>query len=306
MDRFQSTVEIDAPAHACYETWHHFEQFPHFMTHIKAVEPLEEKRWHWVVAGPLGSDVAWDATIDRDDPNRLITWHTVEESQISAEGRIRFEELDNQRTLLRCDLQYQAPAGPLGETVAKLVLNPQKMVEEELQNFKHLVEGTNVPTEKAHVGKTLEPEQFVVSGAVASNAFNETEETSPALSETEETGYEGPYGLDNDVSDAVILGEAEEHLEATQTLQTLQASETPYLSEEGALYSEDLRDMQDFGDTPNQEDVFTESLDTEQEDIESYTEGIDEEIDIGRGPREETLKSMAESKEPKAESQREP
>lgn len=297
MDRFQSTVDINAPAQVCYETWHNFEQFPHFMSNVKAVEPIGEKRWHWVVTGPLGTDLEWDADIDRDDPNRLIAWHTIEGSQVSAQGTIRFEEMDTNRTTMLCELEYQAPAGPIGETIARLIVSPHKMVDEELQNFKHLVEKTNVPSEKAHAGKTIQPEGFVVSSAGTAGA---------ELTGTDKTGYEGPYGLDNDVSDAIILGEAEDNLEERLALQNLQASETPYLAQEGALYSEDLRDMQDFGTATPEEDVFTDSLDIEQEDLESYTEGIDEEIDIGWGPREEMIESRESGAEPKTEIKREP
>ncbi len=300
MDRFQSTVDINAPAQVCYETWHNFEQFPHFMSNVKAVEPIGEKCWHWVVTGPLGTDLEWDADIDRDDPNRMIAWHTIEGSPVSAQGTIRFEETDTNRTTLLCELEYQAPAGPIGEAIAKLIVSPHKMVDEELQNFKHLVEKTNVPSEKAHVGKTLQPEGFVVSSAGAAEMIE------PELTETAYSGYEGPYGLDNDVSDAVILGEAEENLEERLALQNLQASETPYLAQEGALYSEDLRDMQDFGTATSEEDVFTDSLDIEQEDLESYTEGIDEEIDIGRGPREEVMESEESDVESKTGIKREP
>jgi hypothetical protein len=71
-------------------------------------------------------------------------------------------------------------------------------------------------------------------------------------------------------------------------LQTLQNEESPYLASEGAIHSEDLRDMQAFGPNREEEDAFTESLDVEAEDLESYTERIDAEIDIGLGPREES------------------
>lgn len=286
MDRFQSTVEIDAPASVCYEKWHHFDQFPHYMNNVKAVEPLGGNRWHWVVAGPLGANVEWDADIDRDEPNRLISWHTLENSNIKAQGTVRFEEAGSDRTTMFCDLQYQAPAGNLGEALVNLLQNPHKMVDEELQNFKHLVEGTNVPAEKAHVGKTLEPESFVVPVTIAA--------ASAGFSENNDTGYDGPYGLDNDLSDAVILGDEEDNLEEAIALRNLQAEETPYLASEGALHSEDLRDMQDFGSGQDESDVFTESLDIEEEDLESYTEGIDEEIDIGRGPREERAEPREE------------
>ncbi len=277
MERFQCNIEIDAPASVCYEKWHHFDQFPHYMTHIKRVESLGNNRWHWVVTGPLGTDIAGDAEIDGDEPNRMVSCHTLKNAKVQVQGVIRFNELDASHTNMTCDIQYKAPGGPIGEALTNWLNHPHQMVEAELQNFKHLVEGTNVPTEKAHVGKILQPDAFVVGTATAAS-----------YEEALTTGYEGPYGMDNDVSDAMMMGEEEDNLDTVMALQTLQNEESPYLASEGAIHSEDLRDMQAFEANPDEEDVFTESLDVEAEDLESYTEGIDQEIDVGLGPREES------------------
>lgn len=301
MDRFQSTIEIDAPASVCYEKWHHFDKFPQFMSNVKSVESLGGKRWHWVVNGPLGVDVEWDAEIDGDEQSRLVSWHTVGDSgqspTVEAQGAVRFQEITPGQTEVTCTIQYKAPAGNVGEVVANLIKNPHKMVDEDLRNFKHLVEGTNIPAEKAHSGKTLHPDSFVVpeqgGGKPGENIAEGTAAAASgglAMAEFDEnanTGYEGPYGLDNDLTDAVILGEEETYLEEAQELQALQQEEEPYLADEGALHSEDLRDMQAFESNPDEQDVFTESLDVEEEDLENYTQDLDEEINAGLGPREE-------------------
>lgn len=289
MDRFQSSIEIDAPASVCYEKWHHFDKFPHYMSHVKSVTPIGEKRWHWVVTGPLGTDFEWDAEIDGDEPNRVISWHSLEGSEIEIQGAVRFDEIAPHQTQMTSTLQYKAPAGGLGEAIANLLHNPHKMVEDELQNFKHLVEETNVPVEKAHVGKTMHPDTFVTHEHEPRQGFSgmSTGVVAAEFEESTTTGYEGPYGLDNDVTDAVLLGEEEENIEEVMELKALQDEEEPYLASEGALHSEDLRDMQDFQQTLEEGDVFTESLDIEEEDLANYTEDRDDEIDIGLGPREE-------------------
>lgn len=294
MDRFQSSIEIDAPASVCYEKWHHFDKFPSYMSHVKSVTPIGEKRWHWVVTGPLGADIEWDAEIDVDEPSRVISWHSLEHSTVDIQGAVRFDEIAPQKTQMTSSLQYSAPGGGLGETIANLLHNPHKMVEDELQNFKHLVEETNMPVAKATTGKTLEPDSFVTheseAGAAEGGQIDPSQMeglTAAEFEETATTGYEGPYGLDNDIGDAVLLGEEEDNLEELMELRSLQDEETPYLAGEGALPSEDLRDMQAFGQDEDERDVFTESLDVEEEDLANDSEDRADEIDIGFGPREE-------------------
>lgn len=145
MDRFKSCIEVDAPASQCYQQWHDFENFPRFMKNVKSVTRQDDQCWHWVVNGPLGKDIEWDAVMDGDEPSKVISWHTVSEPDVGVQGAVRFDEIDEGRTQVTCTIQYKPPAGPLGELIAGIFSNPHKMVEEDLENFKHLVEGTNQP-----------------------------------------------------------------------------------------------------------------------------------------------------------------
>lgn len=276
MERLHESLTIEAPASQCYEKWTHFEEFPHFMTHVEAVWPMASKQWHWVFKGALGTDVRLDMEVEQNDHSRSMNWRTLTGEKNKAEGSVHFEEMDPRTTRMICNIHYELPAGPLGEAIAHLLLNPQKTLKEELENFKHLVEGTNVPSAKVHVGKTLQADPFVVPSETGTRDFGFTEK--------DESGYAGPYGLDNDVSDAILSESGTETPEEVKALQDIQHEENPYLADEGALHSEDLRDMQAFvvqAFVVNEEevDVFTESYDTPLEDLESYTEDLDEEVD---------------------------
>lgn len=162
MDRFQCSIEVDAAPAVCYQKWHHFEQFPHFMNNVEDVRRTGEKSWHWVVNGPLGHRTEWDAEVDGDEPNRLISWHSVTGSEVAVSGLVRFRELGHERTQVTCEIQYDPPGGVLGEAVAHLFVHPEKMAQEDLLNFKHLVEHTNVPVDKVHTGRVMHPNEFVV------------------------------------------------------------------------------------------------------------------------------------------------
>jgi len=311
MEHIESTVEVDAAASVCYQKWHHFEQFPHFMNHVEEVRQTGPKNWHWVVSGPLGHRTEWDAELDNDIPNQQISWHSLTGSEVSIAGQVNFEALANNRTRVDCKVQYNPPAGVLGELVAHIFSDPERMISEDLKNFKHLVEGTNVPVEKVHEGRTLQPDPFVVppsSGAAVEQAVSPKESLNPGrvqsgASESEpaetdavagktlpprvdEEDYELIYGLEDDLPMAgtsANLDRAE-----IRELQILHEEESPYLGlEEGAIYSEDLIDMRNDKTIDYlSSDIYTESMDILEEDLINYTEGIDEELDTGLGPRE--------------------
>src|ERR671921_2345110 len=96
---------------------------------------------HWKVSGPLGKTVQWDAKIVEDVPGTRIAWATEESSGLDVKnaGAVRFDDHGG-TTGVEVSLQYDPPAGVLGEAVAALFANPQKMVEECLASFKQTIE----------------------------------------------------------------------------------------------------------------------------------------------------------------------
>jgi uncharacterized membrane protein len=77
MARFRESIEVKAPPNACYAQWLQFEEFPRFMKHVKSVTSQGNNRWRWVVDGPLGKSLEWDAVVDGNEPNRMISWHSI-------------------------------------------------------------------------------------------------------------------------------------------------------------------------------------------------------------------------------------
>jgi hypothetical protein len=194
VDRFKSSVVVDAPAGECYRQWHQFENFPSFMHHVKKVTRQGERRWHWVVSGPLGRDLEWDAEMDGDEVNRVISWHTVSKPDVGVQGAVRFDEKDANHTEVTCTIQYEPPAGVIGEVVADIFSNPQKMVEEDLRSFKNLVE-----SQKSESGKTAESCELTrqepgvhadaPSNAAGSNVFTSSADSTARQSQL--SGYGG-------------------------------------------------------------------------------------------------------------------
>jgi uncharacterized membrane protein len=54
-------------------------------------------------------------------------------------------------TRVTSTLQYEPPAGALGEIVAQVFSNPEAMVKQDLENFKKLIESQSVSYEVSAV-----------------------------------------------------------------------------------------------------------------------------------------------------------
>ncbi len=124
-----------------YRLWANFEEFPMFMKYIKSVTKTGPTSSHWVMDGPMGKSIEWDAETTRLDENKRIAWNSKANSPIKTSGQVTFKDLGNKETEVTVMLRYDPPAGPIGEFVAKLFSDPGARMEEDLRNFKRFAEG---------------------------------------------------------------------------------------------------------------------------------------------------------------------
>jgi uncharacterized membrane protein len=125
-----------------YRFWRDFRNLPRFMEHLVSVDEMSEGRSRWVAKGPAGTTVEWEAMIVADDPGRVITWRSLENSDVDNAGAVRFEAAPGGRgTILRVNIQYNPPAGVVGATVARLFgEEPNQQLEDDLRRFKQVME----------------------------------------------------------------------------------------------------------------------------------------------------------------------
>jgi uncharacterized membrane protein len=122
-----------------YKVWANFENFPHFMQHIKSVRKTGDGLSHWVMEGPLGTRIEWDAKTTRAEENKRIGWSSIQ-GDIKTSGQVTFNNLPDNQTEVTVVLQYIPPAGMAGAAVAELFGNPEGKLEEDLRNFKRFME----------------------------------------------------------------------------------------------------------------------------------------------------------------------
>jgi len=138
----QGTCIVNSTPEEVYQFWRNFQNLPRFMRHVESVEELEGGRSHWKVKGPAGMEVEWDATIVADVPNELITWRTLENSDVDHAGAVRFERAAGGRgTIVKVNIEYMPIGGLIGATVAKLFgEEPEQQLDDDLRRFKQVLE----------------------------------------------------------------------------------------------------------------------------------------------------------------------
>lgn len=139
-DQVTKSLIVKADVSDVYAIWANFELFPYFMKNIKSITKTGERTSHWVMEGPLGKDLEWDADTTTLEPNKRIAWNSRDNGDIKTSGQVTFNQLPQGETEITVILRYVPPAGALGEAVAKLFSDPEKRLDEDLQRFKAYVE----------------------------------------------------------------------------------------------------------------------------------------------------------------------
>ena len=130
-----------------YAFWRDFGNLPRIMEHLEGVQIIDDRRSRWVVRGPAGKLVSWEAVIHNEIPGELIAWKSAEDADVPNAGSVHFTDAPGGRgTEVRVVLEYDPPAGKLGVAVAKLFgEEPGIQVREDLRRFKQLVETGELP-----------------------------------------------------------------------------------------------------------------------------------------------------------------
>jgi uncharacterized membrane protein len=137
----QKTLFIDAPPELVYEFWTDYENFPLFMSNVREVRDLGGGRSHWIVRGPGGVPIEWDAVLTEQVPGEMLAWRSRPGSMLENAGAVRFRR-EGEGTRVDLRLCYSPPAGGAGEAVAELLgADPRAKLNQDLGRLKSLLEG---------------------------------------------------------------------------------------------------------------------------------------------------------------------
>lgn len=146
----QKTFDVYADPDEVYGYWRALEQWPRYMSHVREIQRTDPTHYHWIVDGPAGIPIEWDAEIVDDVPRERIAWRTVEGSMVSSSGVVRFEPSAYGGTRVHIRMGYHPPASALGHTVAKIFgRDPKHQIDDDIVRFKRFIETRVRPRDAA-------------------------------------------------------------------------------------------------------------------------------------------------------------
>jgi uncharacterized membrane protein len=147
----EKTINIEAPVEEVFDFWSHHEKFPQFMSRVREVRKIDDRKYHWVVAGPAGVSVEWDAEITKLVPNQTIAFNSLPGSVVEQTGLIHFTPTsDGDTTCVDVKMSYNPPAGAIGHLIAVLFgADPKKEMDEDLMRMKSFIETGQTPHDAA-------------------------------------------------------------------------------------------------------------------------------------------------------------
>ena len=144
----QKTMTIAAPVEQVFAFWTDYKNFPRFMHHVREVHVRSDVS-HWVVAGPAGVPVQWEAQLVEVQPNSLLRWRSSAQSAVKHEGSVRFSQ-NGEGTRLTVHLRYVPPGGAFGHAIAALFgADPKTEMDADLLRMKSMIETGRPPHDAA-------------------------------------------------------------------------------------------------------------------------------------------------------------
>ncbi|HWM95111.1 MAG TPA: SRPBCC family protein [Thermoanaerobaculia bacterium] len=138
------TVHVEAPIEDVFGYWAEFENFPRFMANVLEVERTGSNCWHWMVRGPAGTQLEWDAELTVFEPERVLAWKSLPGAAVGNSGSVHFTPTGQNGTRVDVRVSLHPPAGALGSIghgiAALLGRDPSTEMDEDLVRFKALME----------------------------------------------------------------------------------------------------------------------------------------------------------------------
>ncbi len=141
--KIERSITIQRSAKDLYEFWRQLDNLPTIMSQVRRVEPIDDRRSHWVINTlPGAPTVEWDAEIINDVEHERIGWKTFGDATVEHAGSVRFTPVDGDReTRVTVTLQYDPPAGAVGAAFAELLgQEPGQKIARDLERFKDAME----------------------------------------------------------------------------------------------------------------------------------------------------------------------
>jgi uncharacterized membrane protein len=137
-----ASVTISRTAPELYAIWRDPANLPDLISVLQSVEPIDDAHARWTLRAPFGREVAFDAEITADEPDRRIAWRAAPGALIEHVGEIRFRDAPLRRgTEVALRLRFMPPGGAISAAIAGLVDDAAEMkLRGDLKRFQQRME----------------------------------------------------------------------------------------------------------------------------------------------------------------------
>jgi len=147
--RVDEAITVNMPRAEVYKFWRDLGNIAESMEYVESVQAVgsDGMQTRWMVKGPAGKSIEWQARIINEIENELIAWRSVEGSEIANAGSVHFADAAGGRgTEVHVEILYSPPGGPAGAMLAKLFGDdPAAQVRADLKRLKAKLEARVVP-----------------------------------------------------------------------------------------------------------------------------------------------------------------
>ncbi|MEU6059621.1 SRPBCC family protein [Streptomyces sp. NPDC047097] len=98
------TVDIKAPVSIAWALWSDVTRWPRFLSHVKRVDPIDERRFAWQLSLP-GADKGFVAELTEVVVEDRIAWKTVE--GVHHAGVVTFHRIDDATSRVALQIEYE-------------------------------------------------------------------------------------------------------------------------------------------------------------------------------------------------------
>lgn len=147
----EDAISVATPPEMVWPLVRDYSLFPQLMPDVREVRLSEGgRRSHWVISGPAGIPVRFDAEETKREEGREIAWKTTEGQLIAHAGTLRLDPEGDRGTRVQVKLTYNPVVGGVGHAVATLLrADPRHKLHEDLQRLKSFMETGKPPHDAA-------------------------------------------------------------------------------------------------------------------------------------------------------------
>ena len=138
----EASVVVKAAPQIAWEYVSNYQNFDQFMPSINKVELLSGDTSEWHMSGPLGIPVSWQAITTTKEAPKHLAWHSTK-GMIVTKGFIKIEPTGT-GSKITVHMEYEPPLGAIGEAVATIFKDPQKLLEDGVEKLGELLQGGSV------------------------------------------------------------------------------------------------------------------------------------------------------------------